>query len=125
MLGCARKITAAGAAISLGVASSVVASAPSAPAAAPASANAAPASHANPWLTLSAMTVSSSSASAAAAAQGEIAAVAWPHIVPLSVVLGTVASAIYLVRDPDNSSRERTDGIVPGLGLSPTPLSPA
>lgn len=124
MLGCGRKLAAFAAAVSLLVGSGAAFAAQPTRAPAPISEASAPATGADPWLTLSAMTVSSSSASAAAATQGESVPISWPHIAPLSVVLGTIATAIYILLDDDNGSRDGS-GIGPALGLRPTPLSPA
>lgn len=124
MLGCGRKLAACAAAISLlsGTGAAVAAQVSRAPA--PALEANAQAQPANPWLTLSAMTASSSATSTTEAATGEAVQVGWPHIAPLSVVLGTIATAIYILLDEDNNKRDETT-IIHGIGLSPTPLSPA
>ena len=124
MFGRVRNIAVATAAISLGIASSVAVPAPIAPAATPVSEARAPAGQINPWLTLSAMTASTSSVSAIGAAQGEAAAVGWPNIAPLSVVLGSIATSIYILLDEDKDNGNGS-AMVQGLGLRPTPLSPA
>ena len=123
MLGCGRKLAAFAAAVSLLAGSSAAAVAQATRAPAPVTEAPAPPPGTDPWLTLSAMTVSSSTVSAAAA-QGESVPVSWPHFVPLSGVLGTIATAIYILLDDDNGSRDG-GGIGPALGLRPTPLSPA
>ena len=123
MLGCARKIAAAAAAISLGVTSSVAATV--VPAARPANQALdvpAPAATPNQWLTLSMMTASTS-VTATAQAEGDVVeAVSWPHTAPLSVVLATIATAIYILLEEDDGNGS---AIVQGVGLTPTPLSPA
>ena len=113
MLGCGRKLAAFVAALSLmsGTGAAVAAQPNRAPA--PALEATAPARTADPWITLSTMTASSANASAAAA-QGESVPVSWPHFAPLSVVLGTIATAIYILLGDDDDR-----------GLRPTPISPA
>lgn len=125
MLGCGRKLAACAAAISLlsGTGAAVAAQAIRAPA--PVRAVTVQARTADPWLTLSAMTASSSNTSATVAGQSEAVPVGWPHIVPLSVVLGTIATAIYILLDDDKNSSNGNRGIGPALGLRPAPLSPA
>lgn len=68
-----------------------------APAAAPVAATAAPT---DPWLTLSAMTSTSSSASAAALRHEEGHA-GFPPLVPLAIILATIAVAIWIAVDDD------------------------
>lgn len=99
MPGISRWVTAAAVAASLvAVSTASIAAAPAAPrAAAPAVNNVA----ASPWLTLSAMTSTSSSAATAAAAQGEGGA-GFPPIVPLVVILGTIALAVYILTKDDD-----------------------
>ena len=128
MLGCVRKLAAVVAAVSLLSGSGAAVAAQAALAPAPTTEASTPEPDANPWLTLSAMTASSTSVSAAAAAQGESVPTSWPHIAPLSVVLGTIATAIYILLDSDDDNGDAgRDGrvVLPGLGLRPTPLSPA
>lgn len=55
----------------------------------------------NPWLTLSAMTSTSSSAAATAAAQGEGGGAGFPPLVPLAIILATIAVAIWIAVDDD------------------------
>ena len=124
MLGCGRKLAAFAAAISLLAGSGAAVAAHPTRAPAPTPEATVPARTADPWLMLSMMTASSSNASAAEAAQGENVPISWPHIVPLSVVLGTIATAIYILLDEDSHNRNGTNVIMPGLGLRPTPLSP-
>ena len=114
MLGCGRKLAAFAAAVSLLVGSGATVAAQPIRAPAPVADVTAQASDANPWLTLSAMTASSANASAAAAEPDESVPVSWPHVVPLSVVLGTIGTAIYILLDDGNDR-----------GLRPTPISPA
>lgn len=123
MLGCVRKIAVVAAAISLGTVSGVAAPAPAAPAA-QALEFGNPASQANAWLTLSAMTASAPGASETAAPQEGTAVSSWPHVVPLSVVLGTIATSIYVLIDDEKNNPDGS-AIVQGMGLRPTPLSPA
>ena len=61
----------------------------------------------NPWVTLSVMT--GSSASSGAFNQGErpeVAAIGWPHAVPLSAILATFAMDLYILLEDDNSGPE-------------------
>jgi hypothetical protein len=61
----------------------------------------------NPWVALSVMT--GSSASSGAFNQGEraeMAAIGWPHAVPLTVILATFAMDIYILLEDDNSGPE-------------------
>lgn len=84
--------------------SSVVSSAP-----APTSTGPAPvtmAHDANPWLTLSAMTTSSSSASAAAAPGEAGSEIGFPPAAPLTAILATIATAIYILLDDDRGNLE-------------------
>ena len=125
MLGCVRKLAAFVAAISLLSASGAAVAAQASRPAEQMPVAKAQARIADPWLTLSTMTASSSSTTAMATSQGEAVPVSWPHIVPLSVVLGTIATAIYILLDDGNDNHNGTGGIAPALRLRPTPLSPA
>lgn len=103
MLGIARKLTASAIAVSLiAVPMGAVAAAP-ASSPPPTAQQAAAATSTNPWLTLSAMTTSSSSAATAAAAQGEEGP-GFPPILPLVVILGTIALAVWILASDDDDS---------------------
>ena len=96
-----RKLTAAAVSMTLiAVPTGAIAASP-APASQPTAQQAAAATSANPWLTLSAMTSNSSSAASAAAAQGE-PGMGFPPILPLAVILGTIALAIWILVDDDD-----------------------
>lgn len=99
MSGFARKITSAAVVAGLTlVPAGAFASTP--PSATPVAATAA---SSNPWLTLSAMTsTSSSTAATTAAAQGEGDGVGFPPIIPLAIILATIAVAIWIAVDDGN-----------------------
>jgi len=100
MPGFTRRLTAIAVATSLLAVSTGAIAAPPAP-----SRNATPAASAatsNPWLALSAMTSTSSSASAAAAQDYEGEGPGFPPIVPLSVILGTIALGVYILTKDDD-----------------------
>jgi hypothetical protein len=105
MSGLARKLTSAAVAAGLTLVPAGAFASPPAPSAAPAAATAA-----NPWLTLSAMTSTSSTASAAALRHEEGHA-GFPPLVPLAIILATIAVAIWIAVDDDE------DGDF--IGLSP------
>ena len=100
MPGFMRKLTATAVATSLlAVSTGAIAAAPAAPrTAAPAASTA----KANPWLALSAMTSTSSSAATAAAQDYEGEGPGFPPIVPLIVILGTIALAVYILTKDDD-----------------------
>lgn len=107
MSGLTRKLTSAAVAAALTlVPAGAFASTPS-PTAAPVTAIPA----GNPWLTLSAMTSTSSTASAAALRHEEGHA-GFPPLVPLAIILATIAVAIWIAVDDDE------DGDF--IGLSPS-----
>ena len=56
----------------------------------------------NPWLALSAMTSTSSTASAAAAQDYDGDGPGFPPIVPLIVILGTIALGVYILTKDDD-----------------------
>ena len=110
MSGFARKLTSAAVVAGLAlVPAGAFATAP-APAAKPSAATTAPA---DPWLTLSAMTSTSSSATAAALRHEEGHA-GWPPVVPLAIILATIAVAIWIAVDDDDG-----DFDLPPRGVSP------
>ena len=116
MLGSLRGTAAAIAAVSILVGTSVATAAPVARAPAPSSIASAPT--VDPWLTLSAMTGSSSDAAAVLAAKqdddDDDVAAGWPPLASLTVILGTIGTAIYILLDDDDSNNG-----------DPIPLSPA
>lgn len=98
----------------------------------PTAQQAAAAASTNPWLTLSAMTGNASSASAATAAAQNAAGPDLPPILPLAVILGTIALGVWiLVHDGSNSGGDRGvrgpngfgEAFFPGQQLAP--VSPA
>jgi hypothetical protein len=94
-----RGITAAAVVASLvAVSTGSIAAAPTAPRTAAPSTNAA---SPNPWIALSAMTSTSSSAATAVAAQGDGEG-GFPPIVPLVVILGTIALGVYVLTKSDD-----------------------
>ena len=96
-----RKITGAAIALSL-CAVPTAAIAATSTRAAPAAVPAAAPAPTNPWLTLSAMTTSSSAATSAAAAQGyDDEGPSFPPVIPLVIILATIAMAIYIVTKDD------------------------
>lgn len=98
MSGILRKVTAAAVAASMAaVPTGAIAASPAAtPAAAPTSAT----TPTNPWLALSAMTTSSSASSASL--RHEEGHVGFPPIVPLIVILGTIALGVYILTKDDD-----------------------
>jgi len=94
MSGFGRKFTAATIAIALcSVPTVSVAAAPAvAPTAGPTS----------PWVTLSSMTTSSSAATNVAAEQGYDDGSGFPPVVPLVIILATIAVAIYILTKDDD-----------------------
>lgn len=100
MPGILRTLTATAVATSLLAVSTVaVAASPAAPRAASPTASAA---STNPWLALSAMTSTSSSAAAAAAQNYDDDGPGFPPIVPLIVILGTIALGVYILTKNDD-----------------------
>ena len=97
MSGLARKLTSAAVAAGLTLVPAGAFASQPAPTAAPVAAT--PATG-NPWLTLSAMTSTSSTASAAALRHEEGHA-GWPPLVPLAIILATIAVAIWIAVDDD------------------------
>ena len=112
-MGRARKLTAAAVATALMVVpTGAIASTQPAPSVVTQQAAAAPA--ANPWLTLSAMTTTSGAANAAALQDDD--GIGFPPLVPLAIILATIALAIWILLDDDDD-----DGIdlVPEEPVSP------
>ena len=95
-----RRLTTTAVATSLlAVSTGAIAAAPAAPRAAAPTASAKPT---NPWLALSAMTSTSSTASAAAAQDYDGDGPGFPPIVPLIVILGTIALGVYILTKDDD-----------------------
>ena len=78
----------------------------------PTAQQAATAASANPWLTLSAMTSNSSTAATAAAAQGETGP-GFPPIASLTVILGTIALAVWILLHDEDGSVEFEQPVSP------------
>ena len=99
-MGKMRKLTAAIVATAMVVVpTGAIASSPP-PAATPVARQAAPQPAANPWLTLSAMTTTSGAANAMALQDD--GGPGFPPIVPLAVILATIALAIWIMVDDDD-----------------------
>ena len=99
-MGIARKLTAAAVATALmAVPTGAIASSQPAPSVvSQQAATATPA--ANPWLTLSAMTTTSGAANAAALQDDD--GMGFPPLVPLAIILATIALAIWILLDDDD-----------------------
>lgn len=99
MTGIARKLTVIAVATAMmAVPTGAIASASPAPPVA--TQQAAATSSANPWLTLSAMTTTSGAANAAALQDD--GRPGWPPLVPLAIILATIALAIWILVDDDD-----------------------
>jgi hypothetical protein len=98
MSGILRRVSAVAVAASLvAVPTGAIAAAPPAPRTA---ATTAATTQANPWVALSAMTSSSSASSAAL--RHEEGHAGFPPILPLIVILGTIALAVYILTKDDD-----------------------
>jgi len=112
MSGFGRKITAAAVAMSLcAVPTAAIGASPISSAARVAT------TQTSPWLTLSAMTTSSSAASAAAAAQSDDGGTGFPPVVPLVIILATIALGIYILTKDDDDG---DFNFIPGEPVSPS-----
>ena len=113
MMGFSRKLTAIAIATALmAVPTGAIAS--STPAPPVATQQAATTTAANPWLTLSAMTTTSGAANAAALQDD--GGPGFPPLIPLAIILATIALAIWILVDDDDDD---------GLDLIPEePVSP-
>lgn len=99
MTGFTRRITAFAVATALiAVPTGAIASRPAAAPIATQQVAATPA--ANPWLTLSAMTTTSGAANAAALQDD--GSPGWPPLIPLAIILATIALAIWILIDDDD-----------------------
>ena len=99
MPGFMRRLTATAVATSLlAVSTGAIAAAPAPRTAAPRVSN----SQTNPWLALSAMTSTSSSAATAAAQDYDDDGPGFPPILPLIVILGTIALGVYILTKDDD-----------------------